>query len=211
MSSIALTPMTDSRTVANSAPMPIAKQGSIEACRSGIWAGVFAITMMFAALSSALFVREGSAADWQHIALPRILYLNTLALLLSSYALEMSRRSASAAVSTLRGAICPATGWLWATLFLGSAFFAGQFVAWHRLAARGIFLATDPNSSFFYVLTAMHGIHLFGGLAALTYIAARVGFGRIPLRRSLFDTVALYWHFMGVLWLYLLLIFRIKL
>jgi cytochrome c oxidase subunit III len=203
MSSLSLTPVTNARAVA--------KQGSVEASRSGIWAGTFAITMTFAALSSALFVREGSAADWQHVVLPRILDLNTLALVLSSFALERSRRFVCAGLPTRTGAVHRAMRWLCVALVLGLAFFAGQLVAWHQLAAEGIVLATNPNSSFFYVLTAMHGIHLFGGLIALGYLVIRAGSARIAFNRSLFDSTAIYWHFMGVLWIYLLLIFRTRL
>jgi cytochrome c oxidase subunit 3 len=203
MASITLTQVANARAVG--------KQGSVEASRSGIWAGMFAVTMTFAALSSALFVREGSAADWQHVVLPRLLDLNTLALVLSSFALERSRRFVCAGLPTLPGVVRPAMRWLCVTLVLGLLFFAGQLVAWHQLAAQGIFLATNPNSSFFYVLTAMHGIHLFGGLVALGYVVIRLGSAPIEFSRTLFDTTAIYWHFTGVLWIYLLLIFRTRL
>jgi len=203
MSSITLTPVANAQAVG--------KQGSVEASRSGIWAAVFAITMTFAALSSALFVREGSAADWQHIDLPRILNLNTLALILSSLAFERSRRFVDAVLPAPRGMVRRATRWLCVALVLGLVFFVGQLIAWHRLAAQGIFLATNPNSSFFYVLTAMHGMHLFGGLVALGYLVISVASSGVSFRRGLFDAVAVYWHFMCVLWIYLLLIFRTRL
>jgi cytochrome c oxidase subunit 3 len=203
MSSITLAPVANAEAVG--------KQGAVEASRSGIWAAVFAITMTFAALSSALFVREGSTADWQHIDLPRILNLNTVALILSSLAFERSRRFVRAGLPAPSDMVRRATRWLCVTLLLGLVFFAGQLAAWHRLAAQGIFLATNPNSSFFYVLTAMHGIHLFGGLVALGYLMNCLASGRAAFRRSLFELVAVYWHFMGVLWIYLLLIFRTRL
>jgi cytochrome c oxidase subunit 3 len=189
----------------------VAKKGSVEASRSGIWVGIFAITMSFAAFTSALFVRQGSASDWQHIVLPPVLYLNTLALLVSSVTFEMSRRSISAGPVIESDAARKGLGWLFLTLVLGVAFFAGQYVAWQRLQAQGIFLATNPNSSFFYVLTAMHGIHLLGGIAALIYVIGRLTARHSTFRRSLFDNTAIYWHIMGILWVYLLLICRTKL
>src|SRR5216684_7146652 len=73
--------------------------GTGEASRSGIWVGIFAITMSFAAFTSALFVRQGSGVDWTHIALPPILYGNTLALLLSSATLQLARRALAAVPS----------------------------------------------------------------------------------------------------------------
>jgi cytochrome c oxidase subunit III len=193
--------------------------GAGEASRSGIWVGIFAITMSFAAFTSALFVRQGSAADWTHIALPAILYGNTLALLLSSATLQMARRAIAAvpameprAARTIEPrAVRMSLGWLMATLALGFVFVAGQFEAWRQLAAQGLYLATNPNSSFYYVLTAMHGLHVLAGIAALVFVMGRLAFRRTALRRSTFEATATYWHFMGVLWLYLLLVLRTKL
>jgi cytochrome c oxidase subunit 3 len=187
------------------------RSGSAEASRSGIWVGVFAITMSFAALTSALFVRQGSAPDWQHIVLPPVLYANTLALLLSSLTLEMSRRTLSAGPLMESGVARRALGWLAATLGLGLVFVAGQSVVWHRLAAQGLFLATNPNCSFFYVFTGMHVLHLLAGIAALVYVIGRLAASQTTFRRSTFEAVSIYWHFMGVLWVYLLLVLRMKL
>lgn len=202
MSSTTITPMNG---------QAVGKKGYEEASRSGIWVGIFAITMSFAAFTSALFVREGAASDWQHIALPPVLYVNTLALLLSSVTFELSRRSIPAGQVVESDVARKGLGWLFLTLVLGVAFFTGQYVAWNQLWERGIFLATNPNSSFFYVLTAMHGMHLLGGIAALIYVIGRLTINHATLRRSAFDNTAIYWHFMGILWVYLLLICRMKL
>jgi cytochrome c oxidase subunit 3 len=180
------------------------------ASRSGIWVAIFAITMSFVALTSALFVREGSASDWQHLALPSILYANTLVLLLSSLTVEMARR-AFAARTIIEGR--PATlalAWLVLTFALGLLFVAGQYEAWRQLAAHGLFLATNPNSSFFYVFTGMHILHLLGGVAALVYLIGQLAGSYTAFRRIAFANTATYWHFMGILWLYLLLVLRAK-
>jgi cytochrome c oxidase subunit III len=179
--------------------------------QSGTWVGIFAITMSFAAFTSALFVRQGSAADWTHIALPPILYGNTLALLLSSATLQMARRALAAVPSTEPRAVRMGSGWLLATLALGFVFVAGQFEAWRQLAAQGLYLATNPNSSFYYVLTAMHGLHVLAGIVALALVMGRIVASRTAFRKSTFEATATYWHFMGVLWLYLLLVLRTKL
>src|SRR3989440_8985040 len=185
--------------------------GSGGASRSGIWVGIFAITMSFAAFTSSLFVRQGSAADWTHITLPSLLYANTLALLLSSATLQMARR-AIAAVPTMESRTARrGLGWLLATLALGFVFVAGQYEAWRQLAAQGLYLATNPNSSFYYVLTAMHGLHVLAGIAALLFVISRLTAKPAALRPSMFKAAATYWHFMGVLWLYLLLVLRTKL
>ena len=101
-------------------------------------------------------------------------------------------------------------GWLVVTLILGLAFVVGQYLAWRYLAAQGLYLATNSNSSFFYVFTAMHGLHLLGGIAALVYVLAGLA-GGYTFRRNRFEGVAIYWHFMGVLWFYLLLVICTKL
>ncbi|MBZ5701645.1 MAG: cytochrome c oxidase subunit 3 [Acidobacteriia bacterium] len=192
------------------------KSGAAEAAKSGIWVGIAAITMSFAAFTSAIIVRQGSDASWQHLALPPVLYLTTLILLGSSVTLEMSRRGISALTAgsaSGEGGEAAAGGlrWLGGTLGLGLLFVAGQYVAWQQLAAQGIFLATNPSSSFFYVLTAMHGLHVLGGLAALGYVLRKLAGARPALRRSAYEAVCVYWHFMGGLWVYLLLVMRMRL
>jgi cytochrome c oxidase subunit 3 len=101
--------------------------------------------------------------------------------------------------------------WLWATLLLGLVFVAGQYAAWLQLRAQGLYLATNPNSSFFYVLTAMHALHVLGGLAGLARVIYKLGTPVLTLRRSTMDATSYYWHFMGILWLYLLWVVWMKL
>jgi cytochrome c oxidase subunit 3 len=122
------------------------------------------------------------------------LWLNTLVLMASSAALEKAR-------SALRrgGA---ARGWTVLTLVLGVGFVAGQILAWQQLRAAGAGIASSPYSSFFYLLTGAHGVHLAGGLLGLVAACVwpRAGYrgisGTLALR-----LVAIYWHFMGFLWL----------
>jgi cytochrome c oxidase subunit III len=189
------------------------RSAQAEASRSGIWVAICTITMSFMAFISALYVRQGASADWTHLVLPRILYLNTLALLTSSATLEMARRALAIGLGTELdgGAVRKGLGWLSCTLALGLLFVAGQYEAWRQLAAQGLYLATNANSSFYYVLTAMHGLHLLGGIAAMLVVISRLLFIGNRFRRSTFESTAIYWHFMGVLWLYLLLVLRTKL
>ncbi len=177
---------------------------------SGIWVGVFAITMSFAAFTSALFVREGTP-DWSHLTLPSVLYLNTLVLLVSSLTLENARRALTTGPCSDAEGTRKAAAWVMITLMLGLAFCAGQIHAWQELRAEGIYLATNPNSSFFYLLTFLHALHVFVGILVLVYLAGRLTASHTTFRRSLFDNTAIYWHVMGVLWVYLLLLCRMKL
>ena len=167
--------------------------------RLAMWMALVAIVMLFASFTSALVVRQGLSDDWVSLALPRILWLNTAVLLVSSGTLEFGRR----ALTRRMGASL--TVWLYVTTGLGLLFLAGQLAAWRELAARGVYLATNPSSSFFYLLTAAHGLHLAGGVIALFYLLIRartIAGGR--QRRTAVDVTAIYWHFMGALWIYIL-------
>jgi len=165
--------------------------------------------MMFAAFTSALIVRKGSSLDWRTFKLPSILFFNTGLLLASGVTLEVSRRRIAAFMGNIKSQVENPARWVYMTLFLGLLFVAGQYVAWSQLSAQGLYLATNPSSSFFYVLTATHALHVLGGLAGLSYVIRKLS--KLSLRRSTLDATARYWHFMDALWLYLLLLLWMKL
>ena len=167
--------------------------------RTGVLVGIAAIAMSFAAFTSALVVRQGASPDWQHFRLPTILYFNTLLLVVSSVTLETSRRRST------RGRF-----WLTVTLALGLSFVLGQLLAWRDLAAQGLFLATSPSSAFFYIFTALHALHLLGGVVGLLYALYRLQHAAAPAAKAALGAAALYWHFMAVLWLYLLSILALR-
>lgn len=175
---------------------------------TAIWVVLFAVTMMFAAFSSALIVRKGSSQDWQSFTLPPILYLNTLILLASSVTLEVARRRVSAFMRGIKSQAENPTRWLYITLALGLIFVGGQYVAWTQLRAQGLYLATNPSSSFFYVLTVTHVVHVLGGLGGLLYVIRKLS--KSSLRRNALVATARYWHFMGGLWVYLILLLWFK-
>ena len=169
--------------------------------RTGMWLALSAITMMFVAFASAYIVRGGLSDDWQPIELPPLLWLNAAVLLLSSLTLEEARKN-------LKGGLRAACNrWLTITTILGAAFFAGQFLVWKQLSAHGVYLATNPSSSFFYLLTGAHGVHLLGGLLALLYADLEAWRYRLgPAKRTLLEVTAIYWHFMDGLWICILLL-----
>lgn len=178
------------------------------ASSSAIWVFIASICMSFAAFTSALIVRQGAAADWRHITLPSVLFFSTLMLLASSFTLDVARRRIAAYMNgTEKDASVPKL-WLYATLGLGLLFVAGQYMAWLQLRSQGLYLATNPNSSFFYVLTAIHALHVMGGLGGLLRVIRK--FGQSTLRRSTLTATSYYWHFMGVLWIYLFVLLRAK-
>jgi cytochrome c oxidase subunit 3 len=137
--------------------------------------------------------------------MPRVLLLSTALILISSITLEAGRRNLRAASES--GYV----RWLVVTVALGFAFLASQLLAWKQLARQGVFLASNPHSSFFYLLTATHGLHLLGGLLALLFLLGRTKHhaeraetaGR---RQAAADAITIYWHFMDALWIYLFLL-----
>jgi len=166
------------------------KPATPDTYRLGMRFALAAITMLFIALTSAYVVRQGLDPEWRMIQRPAVLWVNTIVLLASSLTIEKARRA------TRSG-----TRWLVLTLLLGAAFVIGQLIAWRELSAEGVYLSTNPHSSFFYLLTGLHGLHLLGGIAALSYIVWR-GSGE-DLRARWLGATALYWHFMDGLWIYL--------
>lgn len=165
---------------------------------TGIAVGIVSILMFFMALASAFLVRRGTSTDWRPVHLPAILWLNTAILLGSSATLEFARRRLS---------LFDASGFrkLWTlTTGLGGLFLVGQFIAWRQLAAQGVFIASNPASSFFYIFTAAHALHLFGGIAALLFVSLRK-FERAKISLlTASEIVSYYWHFMDALWVFLL-------
>jgi cytochrome c oxidase subunit 3 len=179
------------------AARPVLEQPRPRPAETGVWIAIAAISMTFAALTSAMVVRGSAAPDWRHFRLPPILYFNTAVLLASSAVLEAGRRRIAAHLVRV-------------TLGLGVLFVAGQVVAWRQLAAQGMFLATSPSSAFFYVFTALHGLHVLGGLGGLGYALRRLGRVAGPGPVTTLGAVALYWHFMDVLWVYVLVLLVLR-
>lgn len=168
--------------------------------RVGAWVIVASVSMLFTGLSSAYIVRAASAPDWQALSMPRVLWLSSALIFASSLSFEAAR-------SNLRKSFVSAySRWLSLTGALGLGFLALQLSAWRRLAGQGIYLASNPHSSFFYLLTAVHGLHLLVGLLAvffLLYRAARKAGSDTGKQMAVTDGVVVYWHFMDFLWLYL--------
>lgn len=166
---------------------------------TGVTIALAAILMLFMALVSALIVRKGASNDWTALIVPRILWLNTAILIASSATLVRSRKSLAG--NDLEGF----RHWWVVTTILGVLFLAGQLMAWRQLVGEGVYLATNPSSSFFYVFTAAHGLHLLGGVIALSYVLTR----SVKRRRQLAVTeaVSMYWHVMDGLWVFIFLLF----
>jgi cytochrome c oxidase subunit III len=189
-------------------------------CRLGLSLAMISIIILFVALTSAYVLRRGSdvdhaqnVSDWRPVMLPPLLWINTLLLVLSSITLEKARRNLRQ-----RALLAPLAGipgikqepqlslpWLTITLILGNGFLIGQALAWMALRERSVLVVSNPSSSFFYLLTGAHAVHLCVGVLALLYAALTHLFSRrLELKCLVVDVTSWYWHFMGVLWIYIL-------
>jgi cytochrome c oxidase subunit III len=196
--------------------------------RFGLALAMAPILMMFVTFTGAYVARQQTTTfnvetntrvhEWMHVNLPiTLLLVNTLLLLGSSFTIEMARRQTMrdiilSPVRTIPGVSLGQERripWLGVTVLLGVGFLAGQWMAWRALALRGFHLPTSASSSFVYLLTAAHGIHLVLGLTALFYALA-ISFSRQPLesRHIVIDVTSWYWHFMTLLWLYIFALLR---
>lgn len=187
----------------------------------GLAVALTPIFMFFVSIVSAYIVRQGLPTfddrtstyvrDWIPVQLPfALLLINTGLLAASSFTAEFARRQITrqAALAPVRSIPGVSLGegrgvpWLALTVLLGGGFLIGQWLAWRELADRGFYVATSASSSFVYLLTAAHGVHLIGGVLVLLY-AATVSLLRRPVegRRIVVDVTAWYWHFMFLLWI----------
>ena len=165
-------------------PLPTAKLG--------LWVFMGVVTVLFSIIVSAYVTRMGFA-DWRPLPEPRLLWLNTGVLILSSAAMQWAQ------VAARRGRKDGLRVGLLAGGVFAWAFLAGQLWAWQQLGASGYFLAVNPANTFFYLITTLHGLHLVGGLVAWGKTTVKVWRG-FEVRLSV-ELCAVYWHFLLVVWL----------
>jgi len=167
--------------------------------------------MIFISFTSAYVVRQGLPTldpgtntlvrDWFSVRLPSLLLLNTIVLVISSGSMEAARRQA---LRGTRNGSKNGLSWLALTVLLGLSFLIGQWAVWQKLAASGMYLSTNPGSSFVYLLTGAHAVHLSGGILALLAACGATLLRREAESRAVVvDVAAWYWHFMAVLWVYI--------
>jgi len=169
----------------------------------GLWISMASIMMMFAALTSAYIVRQG-AGNWLEFQLPNQFFWSTLVIVLSSITVHLSYESFIKRKALLHKML------LLLSLVLGIVFILLQYAGWNELETIGVYLKGNPSGSFVYVISGLHAAHVLGGLAAL--VVAVVYSFLLPLkvtksRRIGLKLVVHYWHFVDILWIYLLLFF----
>lgn len=165
--------------------------------KTTLWVFLAVATSLFALFISAYAMRI-SFLDWTPLPQPRLLALNTAILIVASVAIEWTVFAAR------RGDADAVRKGLAATGILTIGFVAGQLVVWRQLSDAGYFLSTSAATGFFYLLTAVHGLHVLGGLVAWSRTSARAWRGaRADKLRLGVELCAIYWHFLLGVWLVL--------
>jgi cytochrome c oxidase subunit III len=171
---------------------------SLPAAKLGLGVFLAVAGSLFALFVSAYSMRQ-SLGDWRALPVPKLLWFNTAVLVVSSIALQWAYLAArrddleAVIIGLLAGGVS-------AVIFL-----IGQLLAWQQLGAAGYFLASNPANTFFYLLTAVHGLHLMGGLAALGRTTAKVWRSTEVAEVQLsVELCTIYWHFLLLVWLVLL-------
>jgi len=164
---------------------------------------IVVVTMTFGGLLAAyVVIATNNSAEWKPFSLPIQVWLSTALIILSSIVYHLGT------IAVQRNDQPAARKWFIATTVLGAAFISSQILVWLELRSRGLYVQGNPYAGFFYILTAVHAVHVIGGIIALGSILLRNmtptdKLLEIEKRRTLARVVGWYWHFMGVLWLVL--------
>ena len=171
-----------------------------------LWVGLVSLVMMFTALTSAFIVRR-AAGNWLEFSIPSIFYVNTLVIVGSSLTLHAAyaafKREAALAYKVLLGL----------TFVLGIAFVILQYVGWQELAASGVPLKINPSGDFVYAISGLHAVHVIGGIAILAValvMAFVLPMRATPARKLRLELTMTYWHFVDLLWIYLIVFLSLQ-
>lgn len=161
------------------------------------------VLMTFGGLIAAyVVIATNGVAEWQPFTLPIQVWVSTAIIIASSITYHLGK------VAVERSDQAAAKKWLVVTTVLGAAFISSQLLSWLALVNLGMYMASNPYAGFFYIMTAVHAVHVLGGIAALGAILLRVWYptenvNSVTRRKTLAQVVGWYWHFMGGLWIVL--------
>lgn len=182
------------------------EQYSSDKFRIGMWFLLLVVTMTFGGLIGAyIVISTNGAAEWKPFSLPLQVWISTVLIVASSIAYTVAQKFLKAEKQA------KAKNWLLATTVLGAIFISSQILAWFELVRREVYVSSNPYAGFFYVLTAVHALHVVGGICALGFIVLRTwrkteSNEELESRKSAATVVGWYWHFMGALWIVLFLL-----
>jgi len=180
---------------------------AVHPLKFSLWLIIISIIMMFGAFTSAYIVRRAEG-NWLEYNLPDVLLINTVVIIASSIAMQLAYTAAK------RNNLNQLKLMLLLTLGLGVAFLVGQWSAWAELVQNNIFFGgatSNPAGSFLYVLTGVHGFHLITGLIFIVAVLMAAFKYQVHSKKMLrIELCTIYWHFLGVLWLYLYIFLQIN-
>ncbi len=182
------------------------RRNKVHPLKMVMYVGLASLVMMFVALTSAYIVRRASG-NWLEFSIPTIFYINTLVILASSLTLHFAYRAFK------REAAGAYKGLLTSTFVLGIAFLVLQYLGWEELAAQGVPLKINPSGDFIYAISWLHALHVVGGIAALAVslvLAYAIRLRRTQARQLRLELTIIYWHFVDVLWIYLIVFLSIQ-
>ncbi|HEY0042088.1 MAG TPA: cytochrome c oxidase subunit 3 [Flavisolibacter sp.] len=167
-----------------------------------LWVAIGSIIMMFAGLTSAYIVKSGQAG-WHEVKTPTVFWISTATLLVSSISIQAALRSFKQRNMVMFRSL------LLLTLLLGGAFVAMQWMGFNWLWERGVhFEGASGAGQFLYIIFGLHALHVFGGMVALIVLFARQYFGNTRTYNATpIEIMSTYWHFVDLLWIYLLVFF----
>ena len=174
------------------------KNNKIHPHKFTLWVGIGSILMMFAGLTSAYVVKRNQA-NWISFELPVMFWFGTAAIVLSSVTLYLATKAfKERTMSKYRSLMA-------ATLFLGILFLVLQFISFKQLWNAGLTLQSNVAYSFLYVIVGIHAVHVIGGVIAMVIMSLNAfsnktrNYSNVPV-----DLISTYWHFVDLLWIYLL-------
>jgi len=177
------------------------QQNKVHPHKFALWVAIASIIMMFAGLTSAYLVKAGQAS-WTEVRTPSTFWYSTAVLLLSSLTVQAALRAIK------QKAMGQYRLLLLATLVLGIVFVVLQWVGFQWLWKHGVKFEGAGAGQFLYIIFGLHALHVTGGIVALAVMLARQYFGRtISYNTTAMDVMSTYWHFVDVLWIYLLVFF----
>lgn len=182
------------------------RRNKVHPKKMALWVGIVSLVMMFTALTSAYIVRR-AAGNWLEFDIPPIFYINTLVIIVSSLTLHVAykafQREAEGRYKLM----------LLLSFLLGTAFVVLQWVGWQQMEAQGLGIKVNPSASFVYALSGLHAAHVIGGVAILG-LALVMAFARklknTPVRKLRLELTMTYWHFVDVLWIYLIIFLSLQ-
>ncbi len=164
------------------------------------------VLMTFGGLISAyVVIATNGVAEWKPFDLPIQVWISTAIIVISSFTYHFGKRAVESNDQPT------AKKWLLITTVLGAAFISSQILAWVTLNVRGFYIQSNPYAGFFYILTAVHAVHVLGGITALGSVLLRSWYptnspAAITKRKTLAQVVGWYWHFMDALWIVLFIL-----